>query len=57
MPLGIKSAGQAQRFLSVHDQVGNLFRRPANTNAAEHSEARASAFAAWAELTGVAADY
>ena len=39
-----KSAGQAQRFLSVHDQVGNLFRRPANTNAAEHREARASAF-------------
>ena len=31
-----KSAGQAQRFLSVHDQVENLFRRPANTNAAEH---------------------
>ena len=24
------SAGQAQRFLSVHDQVANLFRRPAN---------------------------
>ena len=23
-----KSAGQAQRFLSVHDQVANLFRRP-----------------------------
>ena len=31
-----KSAGQAQRFLSVHDQVANLFRRPANTNAADH---------------------
>jgi putative transposase len=28
-----KSAGQAQRFLSTHDQVANLFRRPANTNA------------------------
>jgi transposase-like protein len=27
-----KSAGQAQRFLSVHDQIANLFRRPANTN-------------------------
>jgi putative transposase len=35
-----KSAGQAQRFLSVHDQVANLFRRPAHTNAADH---RASA--------------
>jgi putative transposase len=33
-----KSAGQAQRFLSVHDQVGNLFRRPANTNAAAHRQ-------------------
>ena len=31
-----KSAGQAQRFLSAHDQVANLFRRPANTNAADH---------------------
>ena len=31
-----KSAGQAQRFLSVHGQVANLFRRPANTNAADH---------------------
>ena len=28
-----KSAGQAQRFLSAHDQINNLFRRPANTNA------------------------
>jgi transposase-like protein len=27
-----KSTGQAQRFLSVHDQIANLFRRPANTN-------------------------
>ena len=34
-----KSAGQAQRFLSVHDQVANLFRRPANTTAAEHRTA------------------
>jgi putative transposase len=31
-----KSAGQAQRFLSVHDQVTNLFRPSANTNAADH---------------------
>jgi putative transposase len=38
-----KSAGQAQRFLSVHDQVGNLFCRPANTNAADHRKARARA--------------
>jgi putative transposase len=52
-----KSAGQAQRFLSVHDQVGTLFRRPANTNAAGHREVRALAFVAWAEVTGVAADF
>jgi putative transposase len=48
-----KSAGQARRFLSVHDQVANLFRRPANTNAADHRESRARAFTAWAEVTGV----
>jgi putative transposase len=50
-----KSAEQAQRFLSVHDQVANLFRRPANTNAAEHRQSRARAFKIWAEVTGVAA--
>ena len=50
-----KSAGQAQRFLSVHDQVGNLFRRPANTNAADHRKARARAFTTWAEVTDIAA--
>jgi putative transposase len=49
-----KSAGQAQRLLSVHDQVANLFRRPANANAADHRRARAQAFRVWAEVTGVA---
>jgi putative transposase len=49
-----KSARQAQRFLSVHDQVANLFCRPANTNAADHRLARARAFQVWAEVTGVA---
>ena len=49
-----KSAGQAQRFLSVHDQVANLFRRPANTNAADHRHGRARAFQVWADVTGVA---
>ena len=49
------SAGQAQRFLSVHDQVANLFRRPANTNAADHRKARAQAFTTWADVTSVAA--
>ena len=50
-----KSAGQAQRFLSVHDQVArNLFRRPANCNATEHREVRSQAFTTWAEVTGIA---
>jgi putative transposase len=49
-----KSAGQAQRFLSVHDQVANLFRRPANTNAADHRQAHAQAFQVWADVTGAA---
>jgi putative transposase len=49
-----KSAGQAQRFISVHDQVAHLFRRPANTNAADHRMARARAFMTWAEISGVA---
>jgi putative transposase len=52
-----KSAGQAQRFLSVHDQVANLVRYPANANAAERREARSQAFTAWAEVTGVAVSF
>ena len=48
-----KSARQAQRFLSAHDQVANLFRRPANTNAA-HRTSRVQAFRVWAEVTGIA---
>jgi putative transposase len=52
-----KSARQAQRFLSIHDQVANLFRRPANTNAADHRAFRAQAFTTWSEVTGVAATF
>jgi putative transposase len=52
-----KSAGQAQRFLSAHDQVANLFRRPANITAADQGKARAQAFRGWAEVTGVAAGF
>jgi putative transposase len=48
---------EPQRFLSVHDQVGNLFRRPANTNAADHRKARARAFTTWAEVAGFAAAF
>jgi hypothetical protein len=50
-----KSAGQAQLFLWVHDQVANLFRCPANTNSADHRKARAQAFTSWANVTGIAA--
>jgi putative transposase len=49
-----KSAGQAQRFLSIHDQVANLFRRPTNSNAADYRKSRAQAFVTWAEITGIA---
>ncbi|WP_114948996.1 IS6 family transposase [Microvirga calopogonii] len=49
-----KSAGQVQRFLSVHDQVANLFHRSANTNAADYRRDRARAFQVWAEVTGIA---
>jgi putative transposase len=52
-----KSAGQAQRFLSVHDQVANLFRRPANITAAAHRVSRTQAFRVWAEVTGVPAGF
>jgi putative transposase len=49
-----KSAGQAQRFLSIHDQVANLFRHPTNSNAADYRKSRARAFVTWAEVTGIA---
>jgi putative transposase len=52
-----KFAGQAQRFLFIHDQVANLFRRPVNTSAADHRKSQAQAFRVWAEVTGVAAGF
>jgi putative transposase len=52
-----KSAGQAQRFLSVHDQVANLLRRSANTTAADHRKVRDQAFITWANVTGLAAAF
>jgi putative transposase len=48
-----KTARQAQRFLSIHDQVANLFRCPADTNAADHRKSRARAFGVWAEVASV----
>jgi putative transposase len=49
-----KSAGQAQRFLSVHDQVEKLFRRPVYVSAVDHRYTCARAFQVWTEVTGIA---
>jgi len=50
-----KSAGQAQRFLSAHDQINNLFLlRRDHVPADQYRAARAQAFQSWAEVTGVA---
>ena len=51
-----KSAGQAQRFLSAHDQINNLFHlRRDHVTANQYRAARTQAFQTWAEVTGVAA--
>src|SRR5512134_1517643 len=51
-----KSAGQAQRFLSAHDQINNLFSLCRDhVTATEHRAARRQALKVWAEVTGVAA--
>jgi putative transposase len=51
-----KSAGQAQRFLSAHDQINNLLPlRRDHVTATEYRAARTRAFELWAEITGVAA--
>ena len=48
-----KSPGQAQRFLSAHDQISNLFHlRRDHVTAAQHRAARMRAFEVWAEVTG-----
>lgn len=50
-----KSASHAQRFLSAHNGIGNLFRlRRHQVPAAQYQVARTQAFEAWAEVTGVA---
>ena len=50
-----ESARQAQRFLSSHGQIHNLFqlRRHLST-ASEHRAARDRAFQIWRDVTGVA---
>ncbi len=51
-----KSAGQAQRFLSAHDGINNLFHlRRYQVPATQYRAARTQAFRVWAEVTGVAA--
>ena len=47
-----KSAGQAQRFLTVYGAVGNLFRLSRHlTRAIHYREFRSKAFCEWQEVT------
>ena len=49
-----KSPRQVQRFLSIHDQVANLFHfRRAKHSALKYRAARSQAFSTWAEITTV----
>jgi putative transposase len=51
-----KSAGQAQRFLSAHDRINNLFHlRRDHLPSAQYRAARTQAFRTWAEISGVPA--
>ena len=51
-----KSAGQAQRFLSAHDGINNLFHLSRHqVPGTQYRSARTQAFQVWAEVTGVAA--
>jgi len=51
-----KSPGQAQRFLSAHDGINNLFHlRRHQVPATQYLAARTEAFQVWAEVTGAAA--
>jgi putative transposase len=46
-----KSAGHAQRFLSAHDQINNLFHlRRDQVTAPEHRASRTQTFQVWAEI-------
>ena len=50
-----KSPRQAQRFLSAHDRINNLFHlHHDHLPAIDYRAARAQTFAIWAELTGIA---
>ena len=49
--LGSATAGHAQRFLSAHDQINNLFHlRRDHVTAAEHRASRTQTFQVWAEI-------
>ena len=52
-----KSVGQAQRFLSAHDQVANLFHipYPESATASSRRASRERAFAVWREISKIAA--
>jgi putative transposase len=51
-----KSPGQAQRFLSAHAQIDNLFQlRRDHVTAVQYRAARTRAFELWAEVSGVMA--
>jgi putative transposase len=46
-----KSTGQAQRFLSAHEQINNFFHlRRDHVTAAEHRASRTQTFQVWAEI-------
>ncbi len=49
-----KSPRHAQRFLSAHAGINNLFHFRHRLPAAQDRAARAQAFQTWAEVTGVA---
>lgn len=50
-----KSARHAQRFLSAHGQINNLFHLGRDhVTAAQYRAARTQAFQTWAEVAGVA---
>jgi putative transposase len=49
-----KSAGQAQRFLSAHDQITNVLHlRRDPVTAAAHRASRTQTFQVWAEICSI----
>jgi putative transposase len=49
-----KSPRQVEKFLSIHDQVANLFHfRRDKLSAIDYRAARTKAFSAWAEIAAV----